>query len=126
MNENFIRFLDGSQIAYTEERDMGSVCSLAYFFPADPHDTHPDYWELHPDGDEMLLVVSGELDVGYVPAEMTNQDQVPADAARCRVTVGLGESFIVRRGYWHRLLFKTRTDLIVAGHWTSSQLVPAR
>jgi quercetin dioxygenase-like cupin family protein len=64
-------------------------------------------WECHPDGDELLHVLDGEVQVEL----LTEAGPV------CR-TVGPGSAFVVPRGLWHRqttgadvtLLFATPVD----------------
>jgi quercetin dioxygenase-like cupin family protein len=48
-------------------------------------------WERHPDGDELVHVFEGELDVILLPPQ-----------GRVEVTVPAGSVFIVPRGVWHR------------------------
>ena len=50
-------------------------------------------WERHPDGDEFLYVVEGEVDV------MVLTDERPV-----QTTVRAGSIFVVPRGRWHRQL----------------------
>ena len=50
-------------------------------------------WERHPDGDEFLYVVEGEVDV------MVLTDERPV-----QTTVRAGSIFVVPRGRWHRAL----------------------
>src|SRR2546426_7321145 len=48
-------------------------------------------WERHPDGDELVHVIEGELDVILLAPEGRVEVKVPA-----------GSVFIVPRGMWHR------------------------
>jgi mannose-6-phosphate isomerase-like protein (cupin superfamily) len=48
-------------------------------------------WERHPDGDELLHVLEGEIDLTILAPE-----------GRVEVTVGEGSVFVVPRGLWHR------------------------
>jgi len=48
-------------------------------------------WERHPDGDELLHVIEGDLEVTLLAPE-----------GRVRVEVRAGSVFIVPRGLWHR------------------------
>ena len=50
-------------------------------------------WERHPDGDELLHVLEGEVDV-----------TVLTDDGPAHVTVGAGSVFVCPRGLWHRQL----------------------
>jgi len=57
----------------------------------------PHRGELHPDGDELLYVVSGRIVVVLDDGDL---DHVGAES---RHAVGAGEAFVVPRGTWHRL-----------------------
>jgi mannose-6-phosphate isomerase-like protein (cupin superfamily) len=48
-------------------------------------------WENHPDGDELLYIVAGKIDVILRP-----------DGRQRRVTVRSGSIFVVPRAVWHR------------------------
>ena len=64
-------------------------------------------WERHPDGDELLLPLEGEVEV-----------TVLTDAGPAQVTVPAGSAFVCPRGFWHRqlphpavtMLFATPTE----------------
>ncbi len=56
-------------------------------------------WERHPDGDELLHVIEGELELTLLTPE-----------GRVQVAVPAGSVFIVPRGLWHR----SRTRGVVA------------
>jgi mannose-6-phosphate isomerase-like protein (cupin superfamily) len=61
-----------------------------------PHDG-----ELHPDADELLIVVSGRITVLL---------EEPEGERRAEVLPGQG--FVVPRGVWHRVLIDEPTQLI--------------
>jgi mannose-6-phosphate isomerase-like protein (cupin superfamily) len=48
-------------------------------------------WERHPDGDELLVPLEGEVDVTLLPGE-----------GKVRVTLAAGSILVVPRGVWHR------------------------
>ncbi|MBM4244023.1 MAG: cupin domain-containing protein [Deltaproteobacteria bacterium] len=68
-------------------------------------------WERHPDGDELLYVLEGRVEVTVLAEEGPHVEAVPA-----------GSLFVVPRGLWHRqhaeqtvrLLFATAAD--TTGH----------
>ncbi|MEO6026359.1 MAG: cupin domain-containing protein [Candidatus Binatia bacterium] len=60
-------------------------------------------WERHPDGDELLHVLDGEIDV-----------TVLADAGPVHVSVAAGGVFVCPRGLWHRQRPKTAATLLFA------------
>lgn len=50
-----------------------------------------DRWEMHPDGEELLVLLSGAVDM-----------IVEQNGAERRVVLHPGEAFLVPRGAWHR------------------------
>jgi mannose-6-phosphate isomerase-like protein (cupin superfamily) len=58
-----------------------------------PADVHADHWEMHPAGDELLVMLSGEVDLFM--------QQRPRDR---RIRLREGRAFIVPRGLWHRFV----------------------
>ena len=61
----------------------------------------PHGGEMHPDGDELLVMISGRVKVIL-------EDREPAR----EIELGPGESIIVPRGVWHRVLPLEPTQLI--------------
>jgi quercetin dioxygenase-like cupin family protein len=57
----------------------------------------PHRGELHPDGDELLYLVSGRVEVVLDDGDL---DDVGAET---RHEVGPGQAFLVPRGVWHRI-----------------------
>ncbi len=60
-------------------------------------------WERHPDGDELLHVLEGEIDI-----------TVLTDGGRVEKTVPAGSVFVVPRGLWHRQLPQPTVMLLCA------------
>ncbi len=60
----------------------------------------PSPWEMHPDCDEMLQVLEGEIEVEVLP-----EGGGPGVKAR----VATGSFFVVPRGCWHRQNVLART-----------------
>jgi mannose-6-phosphate isomerase-like protein (cupin superfamily) len=50
-----------------------------------------DHWEMHPSGDEILTLLSGDLELVL---------DMPGGEQRARIRSG--ETFVVPRGIWHR------------------------
>jgi mannose-6-phosphate isomerase-like protein (cupin superfamily) len=73
--------------------------TLALYSVSGPDDVHYPAWEMHPEGDELLIVVSGSLSV-----EFRNESSVMALPSRsaCRVPAGI----------WHRLIVHEPSVLI--------------
>ncbi len=64
---------------------------------ADP----PHRGEMHPDGDELLYLVSGRVNVAL---EEPDGERI--------VTVRAGEAFVVPRGMWHRVAIQEPSRLV--------------
>jgi mannose-6-phosphate isomerase-like protein (cupin superfamily) len=60
-------------------------------------------WERHPNGDELLHVLEGEMDV-----------TVLGDKGPIRVLVRVGAIFVVPRGLWHRPVAESGVTLFSA------------
>ena len=80
----------------------------------DPDALHPSEWEMHPEGDELLYLGSGRIDL------------VLDDGAGERtVTLRKGSAFIVPPGVWHRLLLREPSLLVAITRGRGTQLRPA-
>jgi hypothetical protein len=93
--------VDGVGVLPTSERalllaDRSSVRALVsgYLLSAFSYDAPWAYQERHPDGDEVAIVVEGEIDLLL---------QQPGEPAETAVRVGCGETTIVPTGAWHRV-----------------------
>ena len=60
----------------------------------------PSPWEMHPDCDEFLQVLEGEIDVEVLPID---------GGAGEKVRITAGSFFVVPRGFWHRQNMLQRT-----------------
>ena len=63
-----------------------------------PDDVHYPHWEMHPAGDELLVLLSGALAV-----ELAGGALWPLRP---------GTAFVVAAGTWHRLVVRARAELI--------------
>ena len=74
---------------------------VAVFEFASSDDLHSDELEVHPDGDELIVVLAGAIDL----ISESNGDDV---------VVGLdaGQAAVVRRGAWHRLSMRSPGRLL--------------
>lgn len=69
--------------------------------PQRGEDLHPHVWEMHPDGDELLHLVRGGIDL--VLDEPHGERRIPLLD---------GQSCIVKRGAWHRLVLREPSILL--------------
>jgi len=108
---NKIAPVDVSRYLFDIHRDLSITTRAQKFGPPEridgmtvgivttDHDA-PHAGEVHPDGDEILYVVSGRLRV--------TGESDPSAA----LEMGPGDACIVRRGEWHRVNILERTQLI--------------
>jgi mannose-6-phosphate isomerase-like protein (cupin superfamily) len=68
----------------------------------------PSPWEMHPDCDELLQVLQGEIEVEVLPRD---------GAAGVKTRVAAGSFLVVPRGCWHRqnLLARTKEFYLTPG-----------
>ena len=74
----------------------------------------PHGGEMHPDGDELLLVVSGRLQV-----IMDSEPESPCE-------LGPGEACIVPKGEWHRTKLIERTQILYISPGPNSEHRPMK
>lgn len=61
----------------------------------------PHRGEMHPDGDELLYLLSGHVDV-----------LLEEEGGERKVEVNPGEALVVPRGVWHRVLLREPSELL--------------
>ena len=74
---------------------------LALYQVNGPEDVHCPIWEMHPDGDELLILTSGSLSVECRDGGTGHATPLPPHAA-----------FIVPAGIWHRLIVHASSVMI--------------
>jgi mannose-6-phosphate isomerase-like protein (cupin superfamily) len=75
---------------------------LALFHANGPQDVHYPIWEMHPDGDELLILASGSVSVEFRDGETKRTAPLPSQTA-----------FIVPAGIWHRIIVDEPSALLV-------------
>lgn len=83
--------------------------------PQAPGDLHPEKWEMHPDGDEVLHLAEGRLDAIMV-----------VDRREETAALSAGDSLIVPRGVWHRLLLREPSTLVFVTPAGGTRMKPFR
>lgn len=124
MQETFVHILKNNTITHSTDRTVPGICSLFFFKLTNPGDTHPNCWEIHPDGDELLLVTKGEIEVEMVISPYSGEDSVPGNVIKELAVLRDRELLIVPKAHWHRIILKKETDLIVATFGGNSKLAP--
>ena len=70
--------------------------TLAIFAAETDADVHGDHWEMHPAGDELVTVLSGQIRIFLRPEGPSAGEEEP-------VTLAAGSAFVMPRGRWHRI-----------------------
>ncbi|MET0902130.1 MAG: cupin domain-containing protein [Acidimicrobiales bacterium] len=96
---------DGSSEVLPTEGEPVRVDGFTVGAPLMEHSA-PHRGEVHPDGDELLYVVSGRVDVVLDDGD---QDEVGTET---RTEVVAGQAYLVPRGVWHRVDVKEPTHLV--------------
>jgi mannose-6-phosphate isomerase-like protein (cupin superfamily) len=73
-------------------------------------------WEMHPEGDEVLHLVSGEMDVVLEEEGGRGRERV--------IPLRAGSTCIVPRGAWHRQIVRVPSDLLAVTFGRGSQHRP--
>ncbi|POX43142.1 cupin [Streptomyces sp. Ru71] len=68
---------------------------LAAFHAASDTDVHADHWEMHPEADELVCVLSGRIRFHLHPDTPGTPEQT--------ATLTPGTAIVVPRGRWHRM-----------------------
>jgi mannose-6-phosphate isomerase-like protein (cupin superfamily) len=79
----------------------------------EPDDLHPSEWERHPAGEELVCLLSGEVDLIL--------DEAAGE--RC-VELREGTGFIVPRGVWHRFVRRGPCDVLFVVRGAGTELRP--
>lgn len=88
------RLLRGDAIrAHLNRQPDGLV--LGAFPLATADDVHPDLWEMHPGGDEVLILLAGALAVTHL-----------AGTRRASTELRASQGLVMPRGTWHRLTLR--------------------
>ena len=77
----------------------------------EPGDFHPAEWEMHPHGEELLLLLSGALDVTL---------DLPDGERTVELTTG--RACVVPRSVWHRITMRQPSDLVFVTSPKGTQL----
>jgi mannose-6-phosphate isomerase-like protein (cupin superfamily) len=104
--------MDGSMRSYAKTVEFFSGAGknpamedgrvLALYHVSGPQDVHYPVWEMHPEGDELLILASGSLSVEFRERETKRTAPLPPRAA-----------FIVPAGIWHRIIVDEPSVLLV-------------
>ena len=78
-----------------------------------PADLHPDMWERHPEGDELLVLISGALDLVL---ETASGERI--------VELRPGSAYVVPQGDWHRFVQREPSDLLYVVRGKGTELRP--
>jgi mannose-6-phosphate isomerase-like protein (cupin superfamily) len=101
-----LRLRPGGTVAF-EERRMdadGEGWTVAVTHAETDRDVHGDHWEVHPDSEEAVCVLSGQARLYLRPRE--------GEGAPAAVTLAAGTGFVVPCNRWHRFELDAPSDLM--------------
>jgi mannose-6-phosphate isomerase-like protein (cupin superfamily) len=93
LQDNCIHLAQDGTMRACAKGGQTSGCILVLHRVNGPDDAHYPIWEMHPEGDELLILVSGSLAVEFHEEEADRTEPLAPHSA-C----------IVRAGIWHRLI----------------------
>jgi mannose-6-phosphate isomerase-like protein (cupin superfamily) len=72
---------------------LARVAAGGWLVATFPYDKNWDFWEAHPDGDEVVTLVAGEIELIF-----------DEEGGERRVPLRASETVVVPRGVWHRAM----------------------
>lgn len=87
--------------SYTDESLHAVAAAGGWLLTANDLIEDMRHWEMHPDGNEVLVVLDGAMDV-----------VVEEPAGDRTFTVGRGEACVVPQGAWHRQVVRERGRIL--------------
>lgn len=104
--ESFVRFhQDGQAQAEQPVFDAGrDGWQLMTFHVETNADVHADYWEVHPDAEEVVSCLTGGIRLYFRP-EQPGEDEE-------EIKLAAGTAVIVPRGRWHRIELDVPSDIM--------------
>lgn len=76
-------------------------------------DLHPDEWEMHPAGAELVYLVEGAVDL-----------VLEEPGGERSVALRTGSAFVIARGTWHRFVRRGPCDLLFVVRGAGTKLKP--
>lgn len=67
-------------------------------------DVHADYWEIHPDGKEIVSCLTGAIRLYFRPEQPGGEEE--------EIKLAAGTAVIVPRGRWHRIELDAPSDIM--------------
>jgi hypothetical protein len=92
-----------AQIMFDPERDGWQ---LRAFHVETDTDVHAEYWEIHPDADEVVSCLTGGIRLYLRPKQPGKTEE--------EITLAAGTAVIVPRERWHRIELDAPSDIIAA------------
>jgi len=91
----------GAAFAALSEMSMRFLASVDRWTLGVSRFSTPSHWERHPDGDELLHVVEGDIEITTL-----------TDAGPVRATAGAGSIWVCPQGLWHRIRPRSPVSLL--------------
>jgi quercetin dioxygenase-like cupin family protein len=102
---SFVRLGPGGQ-AHAEQQVFDperADWQLVTFHVETDADVHPDHWEVHPEGDEVVSCLTGGIRL-YLRAQQPEREE--------EIRLAAGSAVIVPRGRWHRMELDAPSDIM--------------
>src|SRR5580704_7585071 len=120
MGKSFVHLKDDGSVSSSTERFAGSDYTASFFHLTDYKHSHPDYWELHTNSDELIFLMEGKLQGEFITTPGTEIVSVrPDDIAR--FDINPCQAVIIPEGYWHRLLLVEESKIIVIAKYNGTR-----
>ena len=116
--DNLIQLREGGvaePAAHSYTAEGAGLWTVATYRVLNDEDLHSDHWERHPEGHEVLIALSGAMDL-YLRDHRDGKEPV--------ATLRPGRSFIVPPGRWHRLTLREPGDLMALTPRPGTSLEP--
>lgn len=116
--DNLIQLREGGlaePAAHTYTAEGAGLWTVATYRVTSDEELHSDHWERHPHGHEVLIALSGEMDL-YLRDHQDGKEPV--------ATLTPGRSFIVPPGTWHRLTLRQPGELMALTPRPGTSLEP--
>lgn len=112
MDKSFVHLTDKGSVFVSTKRFAESNYTVSFFHLTEYQQSHPDYWEMHPNGDELVFVLEGKIQAEYIPTTGSKLSSNPSYNIAQQV-ISQGQAVIIPKGFRHRLLLVEESKMMV-------------
>ncbi|MBU3025194.1 cupin domain-containing protein [Zobellia galactanivorans] len=123
LESSFVHLKDDGGILASTDRLMKDCYTVSSFHLMEYKQSHPDYWEIHPSGDELILIVEGKIEVEYLDDQVSDP-AINQSTKKTKRTITGGQAIIIPKGHWHRLILKEASQIVVMAKNEGSKHCP--